>query len=51
MARYRWIVAVGLLIIAVVALRMIYEGGAEIWTAIRYDWPISASHSCFGQRS
>jgi len=34
MARYRWIVAVGLLIIAVVALRMIYEGGAEVWTRL-----------------
>ncbi|HEY7992205.1 MAG TPA: YjbE family putative metal transport protein [Stellaceae bacterium] len=31
MARYRWIVAVGLLIVAVVAVRMIYEGSAEIW--------------------
>jgi YjbE family integral membrane protein len=32
MARYRWIVAVGLLVIAVVAARMIYEGSAEVWT-------------------
>jgi len=31
MARYRWIVAVGLLIVAGVAVRMIYEGSAEIW--------------------
>lgn len=30
MARYRWIVAVGLAIIAFVALRMIYEGSAEV---------------------
>ena len=34
MARYRWIVAVGLAVIAVVALRMIYEGGAEVWTRL-----------------
>lgn len=34
MARYRWIVAVGLMVIAVVALRMIYEGGAEVWTRL-----------------
>ena len=34
MARYRWIVALGLLIVAAVALRMIYEVGAEVWTRI-----------------
>jgi YjbE family integral membrane protein len=34
MARHRWIVAVGLAIIAIVALRMIYEGGAAIWTRL-----------------
>jgi len=34
MARHRWIVLVGLLIIAVVALRMIYDGGAEVWTRL-----------------
>ena len=31
MARYRWIVAVGLLVIVAVAARMIYEGSAEVW--------------------
>jgi YjbE family integral membrane protein len=34
MARYRWIVAVGLLIVAIVALRMIYDGSTEIWTRL-----------------
>lgn len=34
MARHRWIVALGLLIIAVVAIRMIYDGGAEVWTRL-----------------
>jgi YjbE family integral membrane protein len=34
MARYRWIVAVGLLIVAVVALRMIYDGSTEIWARL-----------------
>lgn len=34
MARYRWIVAVGLLIIAVVAARMIYDGGSEVWARL-----------------
>ncbi|MGH6988991.1 MAG: YjbE family putative metal transport protein [Stellaceae bacterium] len=31
LARHRWIVAIGLAIIAFVAVRMIYGGGAEIW--------------------
>lgn len=34
MARYRWIVALGLLIVAGVAVRMIYDGGAEVWTRV-----------------
>jgi YjbE family integral membrane protein len=34
MARHRWIVLVGLLIIAAVALRMIYDGGAAVWTRL-----------------
>ncbi len=34
MARYRWIVALGMLIIVVVAVRMIYDGGAEMWTRL-----------------
>jgi YjbE family integral membrane protein len=32
MARFRWIAMVGLVIIAVVAGRMIFEGSAEVWT-------------------
>jgi len=34
MARYRWIAAAGLLVIAGEALRMIYDGGAEIWSRL-----------------
>jgi YjbE family integral membrane protein len=34
MGQYRWIVAIGLAIIAIVALRMIYDGGAEVWTRL-----------------
>ena len=34
MARYRWIVALGLLIVAGVAVRMIYDGGTEVWTRV-----------------
>lgn len=32
MARFRWIAMVGLVIIAAVAGRMIFEGSAEVWT-------------------
>jgi YjbE family integral membrane protein len=31
MARFRWIAALGLVIIAAVAARMIYDGGGEVW--------------------
>jgi len=34
MARFRWIELVGLLLIAAVAGRMIYEGGVEVWTQL-----------------
>jgi predicted tellurium resistance membrane protein TerC len=34
MARHRWIVALGLATIAIVALRMIYDGSAEVWTRL-----------------
>jgi YjbE family integral membrane protein len=34
MARYRWIVALGLLVIAVVAVRMIYDGGTDVWVRL-----------------
>jgi YjbE family integral membrane protein len=34
MARYRWIVALGLIVIAAVAVRMIYDGGAAVWTRL-----------------
>ena len=34
MGRYRWIAAVGLAVIAAVAARMIYDGGAEVWTRL-----------------
>jgi len=34
MTRFRWIELVGLLLIAAVAGRMIYEGGVEVWTQL-----------------
>jgi YjbE family integral membrane protein len=34
MARFRWIAMVGLVIIAAVAGRMIFEGSAEVWTHV-----------------
>ncbi len=34
MGRYRWIAGLGLAVIAAVAARMIYDGGAEVWTRL-----------------
>lgn len=36
MASQRWIVPLGLIVVAAVALRMIYDGSAEVWT--RLGW-------------
>lgn len=36
MASQRWIVPLGLAVVAVVALRMIYDGSAEVW--VRLGW-------------
>jgi len=34
LARYRWVAVVGMLVIAVVALRMIYDGSYEVWSRL-----------------
>jgi predicted tellurium resistance membrane protein TerC len=37
--RYRWIAWLGLGIVTFVALRMIYDGSAEVWTHVASDVP------------
>jgi YjbE family integral membrane protein len=39
MARHRWIVAIGLAVIAFVALRMIYDGSEEVWRRLLTNAP------------
>jgi YjbE family integral membrane protein len=39
MARHRWIIAIGLAVIAFVALRMIYEGSADVWRRLALSVP------------
>jgi YjbE family integral membrane protein len=34
MERQRWIVPLGLVVVAAVALRMIYDGGAQVWAGL-----------------
>jgi YjbE family integral membrane protein len=50
MARFRWIAMVGLLIIAAVAGRMIFEGSAEVWTHLALRLADQRQPLLFGQR-
>jgi predicted tellurium resistance membrane protein TerC len=40
-SRHRWIAWIGLLIVTFVALRMIYEGSAEVATRLSLDFGVS----------